>query len=269
MVLQHSLVPSAASQPEPRQSAWHSLHLRGQSHRRLLRWCRGGLSTLPRLCPGLRIRGELNDSWSVSWIMMAIIFPVNIIAIEGQGSLTSLKSMNNLFLGTDQWIVRLEPGFGTLQTLIMSLKRPQCHEMNLIITYGCPRGFETETRVLRKGIINIIMDKATTMRRFVNLATNNRTQSFFRKKLCKYPAKNCFLSEHTLAQATRESYFIWDWKKFQRVIVNSWLRANKLSRLKQSPSLAPLNTIEFDRNYSHLKICKIKVHLVFGCCRFE
>ena len=43
---------------------------------------------------------------------------------------------------------------------------------------------------LRKGIINIIMDTATTMRRFVNLATNNRTQSFFRKKLCKYPAKS-------------------------------------------------------------------------------
>ena len=72
----------------------------------------------------------------------------------------------------------------------MSLNRPQCHEMNLIITYRCPRGFETETRVLRKGIINIIMDKATTMRRFVSLATNNRTQSFFRKKLCKYPAKS-------------------------------------------------------------------------------
>lgn len=31
-------------------------------------------------------------------IMMAIILPVNVIAIEGQGSLTSLKSMNNLFL---------------------------------------------------------------------------------------------------------------------------------------------------------------------------
>ena len=187
MVLQHSLVPSAASQPEPRQSAWHSLHLRGQGDRRLLRWCRGGLSTLPCLRPGLRIRGEW---FLISIIMRVIIFTLNNIAIGGQGRLTSLKSMNKLFLGTDQWIVRLEPGFGTLQTLIMSLNRPQCHEMNLIITYGCPRGFETDTRVLRKGIINIIMDKATTMRRFVNLATNNRTQSFFRKILCKYPAKS-------------------------------------------------------------------------------
>ena len=51
-------------------------------------------------------------------------------------------------------------------------------------------GFETRPCDLWKGIINIIMDKATTIRRFVNLATNNRTQSFFRKKLCKYPAKS-------------------------------------------------------------------------------
>ena len=70
------------------------------------------------------------------------------------------------------------------------IKCPQCHEMNLIITNEYPRGFETGPCDLWKGIINNIMDKATTIRRFVNLATNNRTQSFFRKKLCKYPAKS-------------------------------------------------------------------------------
>ena len=53
-----SVVPGAASQPESRQPAWHGLHVRGQGHRRLLRRCRGRLSTLPRLRPGLRIRGQ-------------------------------------------------------------------------------------------------------------------------------------------------------------------------------------------------------------------
>ena len=125
MVFQHSLVPSAASQPEPRQSAWHSLHLRGQGHRRLLRWCRGGLSTLPCLRPGLRIRGEW---FLISIIMRVIIFPLNNIAIGGQGRLTSLKSMNKLFLGTDQWIVRLEHYGWNWLKFGQKLPRAICHK---------------------------------------------------------------------------------------------------------------------------------------------
>ena len=60
-VVPSGLVPSPASQPEPRQSAWHGLHLRGQGHWRLLRWCRGRLSALPRLCAGLRVWGEFHS----------------------------------------------------------------------------------------------------------------------------------------------------------------------------------------------------------------
>ena len=61
-----SVVPGAASQPESRQPAWHGLHVRGQGHRRLLRRCRGRLSTLPRLRPGLRIRGQYQHTNIIS-----------------------------------------------------------------------------------------------------------------------------------------------------------------------------------------------------------
>ena len=68
LVVSSSMFPSEASQPQPWQSAWHSLHLRGQGHWRLLRWCRGRLSALPRLCSGLRVWGEEREFHVICWI---------------------------------------------------------------------------------------------------------------------------------------------------------------------------------------------------------
>ena len=58
--LSSRLVTGSTSKSEPRQSAWHSLHVRGQGHWRLLCWCRGRLSTISCLCPSLRIWGKFN-----------------------------------------------------------------------------------------------------------------------------------------------------------------------------------------------------------------
>ena len=114
-------VPGPSSQPQSWQPAWHGLHLRGQGDRRLLCWCRGRLSALPRLCTGLRVWGEMSRNYNYIILIISIIIQQNEFKVSLETILNHTIDLYQSTFLTNSSYLYLNFGKSTIKTASITI----------------------------------------------------------------------------------------------------------------------------------------------------